>query len=472
MPFPIPATRLGPVWFVQSLSLSSIIIAAKTPPEAPAFFFLAVPILPYDFALGREAVEVSQALLLFPPVPFFALLVFLLDALLACFPDARLFLTRKSNEASSSNHPRLSFSSWDISSRISSFRARALVSFTDSNLPLALSSSFVRGIIWTLNSTISFWYFRGEGAFGDILASMAFRFSTFAFVAVSFSTFFGFFSAFAVSKSRSMYSKRSVTCSSSCFCSSAVMCPSTSTCFCIASFTILCFSARSSTETVSYRACSLSSRTTPSMSRSSRFETSLWMSAIAALQPFFWLHDRHRFLTMLENIATVDRAIISSGLPSRSSTELPPRLAGSPPPCASSTASRIIGKTTTVFRFFPVSCWSLNNPAHSRTQDAARSSSKPSVRSEDVTALAQPSSYFCRPSFPAPVTKVIRIMSSMGKGSLKACVMLVVTVAGVCPARSKVSLSVEPRIEAASPDAMAVVAVCCLRSNPQTGDRL
>mmetsp|Transcript_26009 Transcript_26009/g.61155 ORF Transcript_26009/g.61155 Transcript_26009/m.61155 type:complete len:207 (-) Transcript_26009:99-719(-) len=190
------------------------------------------------------------------------------------------------------------------------------------------------------------------------------------------------------------------------------------------------------------------------------------MSAIAALQPFFWFQDGHRFRTRLGNMFIGQEAIISSGLPLGNKREFPPTSAGLPSfpsPSPESLTSFILGKTTTVLRFFPVSCCSLNNPAHSRTHDAARSSSKPNSRREDVTALAQPSSYFCRPSFPAPVTKVIRIMSSMGKGSLKAWVMLVETVAGVWPAKSNVSLSVEPRIEAASPDAI-VKTISCVSS--------
>mmetsp|Transcript_23376 Transcript_23376/g.51176 ORF Transcript_23376/g.51176 Transcript_23376/m.51176 type:complete len:206 (+) Transcript_23376:2306-2923(+) len=199
----------------QSLSLSSI-IAAKIPPDPPdVVFFLDPPVFPYDLAPGFLAAEVeeSQALVL-PEVFFFApvlLLDFLLEALTACFPDATLLFTRNSNEASSSNHPRLSLSSWAISSRISSFRASVLVSFTDNSLPLVLSSSLFKGTSSTRNSTMSLWYFNGAGGFGVIFVSMVFRCSTFVLTLVSFSTFFGLFSAFAVSKSAWIVSKRSET---------------------------------------------------------------------------------------------------------------------------------------------------------------------------------------------------------------------------------------------------------------------
>lgn len=69
----------------------------------------------------------------------------------------------------------------------------------------------------------------------------------------------------------------------------------------------------------------------------------------------------------------------------------------------------------------------------------------------DVTALAAPSSYFCRPSFPAPVMKVIRIISVQGKGVENADWMVVVMVLVLAPARSKVSLSVATLILAAIP---------------------
>mmetsp|Transcript_21316 Transcript_21316/g.50726 ORF Transcript_21316/g.50726 Transcript_21316/m.50726 type:complete len:450 (-) Transcript_21316:222-1571(-) len=428
--------------FSQSLSLSSIIIAAKTPPPPPAFFFFLAVAVFLDDLTGRDDSDDDELTQALPPPLFFKapppLPVFLPPPpppplfAACCFP-AR---TRRSKEASSSNQPRLLPSRSEISSRISSFRARVLVSLTDKSRPLALSSSLSSGTSSLRSASISLWNFSGAGDFGTIFSSVAFRCSAFDFIAASFSARFGFFCSVAASRSASIVSSRSDTCADSCAFSSDVTFPSVSTCFCIASLTMACFSFRSSTDTVSYKACSSSSRTTPSRSRPSRSDTSFWMSVIAAVQPFFWLHDRHRFVTRFENMATVDRAIISSGLPRFSRTEDP----SSPPsPLSSSlsapsptttTTSRILGKTTTVLRFFPVSCWSLKVPAHSRTQEEALSSSNPRLRRDDVTAFAQPSSYFCRPSFPAPVTKVIRIMSSIGKGSRNALVMLAVTVDG------------------------------------------
>ena len=139
-------------------------------------------------------------------------------------------------------------------------------------------------------------------------------------------------------------------------------------------------------------------------------------------------------------------AIISSALPS-GRNDVPPSLPATAPSLSASPSldpcSVIRGKTTTVFKFFPVSCCNLKDPAHSLTQLAPRSSSKPSSRKADVTALAASASYFCLANLPAPVTNVIRIISEIGRGSLKAEVTFVVMVLTFCPARSNVSLSIQ-----------------------------
>lgn len=68
-----------------------------------------------------------------------------------------------------------------------------------------------------------------------------------------------------------------------------------------------------------------------------------------------------------------------------------------------------------------------------------------------MTVLWVFSSYRDRPSLPAPVMKVIRIISVRGRGSVKADSMVVDTVDLLLPARSNVSLSVAARIDAAIP---------------------
>ena len=94
-----------------------------------------------------------------------------------------------------------------------------------------------------------------------------------------------------------------------------------------------------------------------------------------------------------------------------------------------------------VFRFFPVSCCDLYDPAHSTTALAPRSSTYPKSRSVEVTVLAASSSYLDRPSLPAPVMKVRRIISFNSKGVANADLIVVSMVETEFPARSKVSLS-------------------------------